>query len=400
VVSYRTPGVYRVERFPAPPQPLRTGVPAFLGYTTGGRRLEPVALELVAELEAVFGKQPPVGYLHEAVRLFFANGGRHCVVVALDETVQPEETVTHALTALKAVDDVDLICAPDLFRARPPGELPSLPPDPTRVRVLQRLVLDHCDRLGNRFAVLDSLPNAGLGTVLEQRRRLVDEPPPLESAIGPGANGALYYPWVRPLGQDGPTGFVPPCGPVAGVYARTDERVGVHKAPANEALEGIVDLELSLNDEQQGELNPYGVNCLRAFPGRGIRVWGARTLSSDPEWRHVSVRRLFLTAARWIERNLADAAFEVHDPALWGRIERELSAYFEDLFRRGALRGATAEEAFYVKCDAETNPLEGREQGRVVTEIGLAPASPNEFVVVYVVHEAGGTTVTGPVRPG
>jgi hypothetical protein len=388
VVSYRTPGVYRVERFPVPPPPLRTGVPAFLGFATGGPRAVPVALELVAELEAVFGKPPPVGYLHEAVRLFFANGGRHCVVVALDDAMQPEQAVTGALAVLEAVDDIDLICAPDLPRARPPGELPSLPPDPTRVRVLQGLVLDHCDRLGNRFALLDSLPNAGQGTVLEQRRGLV------------GTNGALYYPWVRPLGEDGPTGFVPPCGAVAGIYARTDEGVGVHKAPANEVLDAIVDVELALNDEQQGELNPYGVNCLRAFPGRGIRVWGARTLSSDPEWRYVSVRRLFLTAARWMDRNLADAAFETHDPALWGRIERELTAYFEDLFRRGALRGATAEEAFYVKCDAETNPLEGREQGRVVTEIGLAPASPNEFVVVYVVHEAGGTTVTGPVRPG
>jgi phage tail sheath protein FI len=388
VVAYRTPGVYRVERFPVPPPVLRTGVPAFLGYTTGGPPATPLALDLVAELEATFGMPPEVGYLHESVRLFFANGGQHCQVVALDDTVQPEQAVDDALAALEAVDDVDLICAPDLSRARPPGELPSLPPEPTRVRVLQARVLDHCDRLGNRFALLDSLPNAGQGTVLEQRRGLV------------ATNGALYYPWVRPLGEDGPTGFVPPCGPVAGVYARTDERVGVHKAPANEVLEGIVDLELALNDEQQAELNPYGVNCLRAFPGRGIRVWGARTLSSDPEWSYVSVRRLFLTAARWIDRNLEDVAFETHDSALWGRIERELTAYLEDLFRRGALRGATAEEAFYVKCDAETNPLEGREQGRVVTEIGLAPASPNEFVVVYVVHEAGGTTVTGPVRPG
>jgi Bacteriophage tail sheath protein len=385
VVAYRTPGVYRVERFPAPPPVLRTGVPAFLGYTTAGKPREPVALELASELEAHVGAPPEVGYLHEAVRLFFANGGRHCVVVSLDDASQPEKAVADALEALEPVDDIDLVCAPDLSRARPPGELPSLPPDPGRVRVLQALVLDHCDRLGSRFALLDSLPNAGQGAVLEQRRGLA------------GTNGALYYPWVRPLEQ---TGFTPPCGPVAGVYARTDERVGVHKAPANETLEGIVDLELALGDDQQGELNPYGVNCLRAFPGRGIRVWGARTLSVDPEWRYVNVRRLFLTAARWIDRNLADVAFEIHDPRLWGRIERELTAYFEDLFRRGGLRGDTVEEAFYVKCDAETNPLEGREQGRVVTEIGLAPASPNEFVVVYVVHEAGGTTVTGPVRPG
>ena len=267
--------------------------------------------------------------------------------------------VADALAALEAVDDVDLVCAPDLPRARPPGELPSLPPDPTRIRVLQGLVLDHCDRLGDRFALLDSLPTPARGRC---------------SSSGAGSSGrtaALYYPWVQAARRGRPDDSYRRAGHVAGVYARTDERVGVHKAPANEVLEGVVDLELALNDEQQAELNPYGVNCLRAFPGRGIRVWGARTLSSDPEWRYVSVRRLFLTAGRWIERNLAEVVVRAErSPALGSHRARAERLPGRPL-SRGALRGATAEEAFFVKCDAETNPPEGREQGRVVTEIGL-----------------------------
>jgi len=163
----------------------------------------------------------------------------------------------------------------------------------------------------------------------------------------------------------------------------------VHKAPANEELEGVVDLAVHLTDADQAQLNPVGVNALRAFPGRGIRVWGARTLSRNAAWTYVNVRRLFLTATRWIELSLADAVFEPHDTRLWNRITRELTTYFEGLFRAGALRGRTAAEAFFVKCDGETNPPEVRETGRVVTVIGLAPAVPNEFVVVRIIHGAG-----------
>jgi phage tail sheath protein FI len=275
------------------------------------------------------------------------------------------------------LDTVDLVCAPDIMR------------NSTQVTALQQRVLDHCDKAGDRFAILDSLPDADAQRVLEQRQGLK------------GANGALYFPWIRvPGGPASTQGFVPPCGHVAGVYARSDGRTGVHKAPANEELAGVLDLAVNLTDAQQGPLNQAGVNCLRAFPGRGIRVWGARTLAGQEqaEWTYVSVRRLFLTAGRWIERAVAGFVFEPNDFRLWVRVERELGAYLSDLFRRGALKGGTEEEAFYVKCDAETNPPEVREAGLVVTEIGLAPASPNEFVVVRLIHGASGVTIAGPTR--
>jgi hypothetical protein len=247
--------------------------------------------------------------------------------------------------------------------------------------------LDFCEKTGDCFALLDSLGGTGVNEVLQQRQALRS------------TNGALYYPWVRITeGPDSTGGFVPPCGHVAGVYARSDRQIGVHKAPANEVLKGVVDLEYNVSRTDQEQLNPFGVNCLRAFPGRGIRVWGARTLSGLPAWTYVNVRRLFMTAARWCEQNLANMVFEPHHPRLWARIERALTAYFTDMFSRGALKGTTVREAFYVKCDAETNPAEVRESGRIVAEIGLAPTVPSEFVVVRIIHDATGTALARPNR--
>ena len=164
----------------------------------------------------------------------------------------------------------------------------------------------------------------------------------------------------------------------------------MHKAPANEIVEGILDLEFGIDAHIQSKLNPLGINCLRAFPGRGLRLYGARTLSMDPTWRYVSGRRVVLTLGRWIDRNMAWAAFEPNGPGLWLRIQRELNAYLGQLWQVGALQGASPDQAFFVKCDGETNPVEGRQHGQVITEIGLAPAVPAEFVVLRITHSANG----------
>jgi phage tail sheath protein FI len=383
MASYVTPGVYKEDILPEPAATLRTGVPAFLGYTHkvgADRKLLNVPQRLTRwpEFEPHFGAPLADGYLGTAVRGFFDNGGRQCYVVPLDNK-QPTETALQAgLAALAPLDALDLVCAPDIMRLPPPA--------PPAVRTLQTAVLNHCDRAGDRLASLDALPGGNIATVLEQRRGLL------------GQNGALYFPWIDTGERDAQdqVRFVPPCGHVAGVYARSDERVGVHKAPANEVLEGVLDLEINVSHAQQGELNPQGVNALRVFPGRGIRVWGARTISPEAAWIYISVRRLFLTAGRWIERHLANAVFEPHGPTLWARITRELTAYFNRLLQQGALQGAVSQDAFYVKCDAETNPPEMREAGQVITEIGLAPAVPGEFVVIRIIHGASGVTVSGP----
>lgn len=392
--TYKTPGVYRKDIFPVLEAELRTGVPAFLGFVEKGPINAPQMLTLWVQFQEYFGNPSPNGYLAHAVRGFFENGGTLCYVVALpNDNFLPAEALHQGLETLAPLNSIDLICAPDITRQRQSG---NLPPDPSEVRTMQAAVLEHCDKQGDRFAILDSLPGVDdVEKVLQQRQGLGLEE-------NKGKNGALYYPWVCvPNGPSATNGFVPPCGHVAGVYARSDRRIGVHKAPANEVLEGVLDLQVTLTDAQQGELNPKGVNCLRVFSGRGIRVWGARTLTDDnnAEWMYVNVRRLFLTAGRWIERTMASVVFEPNDYRLWARISRELTGYFNSLFQRGALKGSTPQEAFYVKCDAQTNPREVRDLGQVVTELGLAPASPSEFVVVRIIHSASGVTIIGPIRP-
>ena len=188
---------------------------------------------------------------------------------------------------------------------------------------------------------------------------------------------------------------MPPCGHIAGVYSRTDSRVGVHKAPANEVLEEILKLEIYYSDDEQATLNDAGINCLRSFAGRGIRVWGARTLSGQPQWSYVNVRRLFLTLARWLKRNMNDLVYETNNQRLWERVRERLLDYCRNLFDQGALLGNSPAQAFFVKCDAETNTAETQEAGQVVAEVGLAPAVPAEFVVVRITQSAGTIVVTG-----
>lgn len=373
----RAPGVYfeDVQRVPA--AELLTGVPVFLGLTEKWPEEadEPDSLALTRwpEFEIKFGRPVSEGFLAPAVRGFFQNGGRLCYVRPLQD-VTPEALET-GLARMACLDDVDLVCAPDI----------ATEPRPELQVKLQETLLNHCDERGDLFAVLD-LDRRVLES--QWKNEGEDDVPPLR-----GANGAVYYPWVR-TSQD----LVPPCGHVAGVYARSDRGVGVHKAPANEVLDGVLDLEVALSDAEQAELLPLGINCLRAFPGRGIRIWGARTLSDHPAWTYVNVRRLFLTAGRRIERHLAGVPFEPNDPRLWSRIERELTVFFNEMFERGALRGATAAEAFFVKCDADLNPDEVRDRGIVVTEVGLAPGIPSEFVVVRIIHDVSGVTIAEPTR--
>lgn len=331
------------------------------------------------QFEAAYGDVAPFGFLTYAVRGFFENLGPLCYVQLICfEKDSISEALQMGLSTLEAYDDFDLVCVPDIMWSQTDKDI-----DP--VRDMQTSVIEHCNRLGNRFAILDSLPLATQPQILAQRQQLISE------------NAALYYPWVEMRNGPGATDrFVPPCGHVAGVFARTDLTVGVHKAPANELLQGVVNLAVNLNNDQQGPLNDLGVNCLRAFPRRGIRVWGARTLSHDLNWRYVNVRRIFLTAIRWIERNMLDVVFEPQGPQLWARIVHDLTAYLTDLFEHGAFAGLNVSTSFYVKCDAETNPPEVQEAGQVVTEIGLAPAAPAEFIVVRIIHGPTGANISGP----
>ena len=398
--NYRIPGVYKRELAVAPAPRLATGVPGFVGFALprgdGSQTAfyRPLALRREGDFESEF-EPAPGSRLTAALKGFFLNGGARCYVACAERRGDPEANLLKALESLSAVDDLDLIAAPDAtaLRREEEDEL-----DSSAALRVQRALLLHCETQGGRLAILDALPGLDAAGVKAQRDALA-------RGMNEPLNGALYYPWLKvgrgvgveaerkvgvgTEGKGGATVLVPPCGHVAGVYARSDVRAGVFKSPANEELTGVLDLETNVGTGVQSELNPEGVNCLRAFPGRGIRVWGARTLSRDPAWRYVGVRRLFLTLRRWVEANMAWAALEPNTPRLWVRVRRELSAHLHELWQSGALAGRTPEEAFYVKCDAETNPPEARDAGQAVAEVGLAPSNPAEFVVVRITHHVG-----------
>ncbi|WP_030664660.1 phage tail sheath subtilisin-like domain-containing protein [Streptomyces rimosus] len=269
---------------------------------------------------------------------------------------------------LEAVDEVSMVAVPDLMAAYQRGAI-----DLEAVKAVQLGLIAHCELMGDRVAVIDPPPGLNAQQIRVWRQ---------ETAGYDSKYAALYYPWLKSF--DPATGrarMVPPSGHVAGIWARNDSERGVHKAPANEVVRGAVDLEIQITRGEQDLLNPVGVNCIRAFPGRGIRVWGARTLSSDPEWRYLNVRRYFnyleesiLIGTQWV-------VFEPNDHALWARIRRNISAFLVNEWRSGALFGRQPEEAYYVKCDEETNPPESVDLGRVVCEIGVAPVKPAEFVI-------------------
>ena len=208
--------------------------------------------------------------------------------------------------------------------------------------------------------------------------------------------GALYWPWLRM--RDPKTGrptSVPPSGAVIGSYARTDVRRGVHKAAAGTDdgyLRSVMGIEKIVTKGEHDVLNPQGVNVIRSFPGLGIVIWGARTTSSDPEWRYVNVRRLFLFLEESIEEGTQWVVFEPNDRTLWNRIVRNVSAFLRIQWLEGKLVGDTQDQAFYVKCDEETNPPESVDLGRVITEIGVAPSKPAEFVIFRISQSRPGSS--------
>jgi hypothetical protein len=291
--------------------------------------------------------------LAHAVYGFFNNGGSRCVVVRMAD----ESGLGAALSALAPIDEISIVAAPGLVSA---GARAS--------------IIAHC-RLTDRFAILDG-PDAADLTALTK-------PPRSDSA-------AWYLPWIKVFDpatklqqpQSNGSFSVPPSGHLAGIYARVDAERGVHKAPANEAILGALDVTQAISKADQKGLNPDGVNCIRVL-NNNVLVWGARTVGGDAntDLKYVNVRRTLLFLRKSIEQGTQWVVFEPNSPALWQRITRNVTAFLTTVWRSGALFGTTAAEAFYVKCDAETNPPELRDLGQVVTEIGVAIVRPAEFVI-------------------
>jgi uncharacterized protein len=278
---------------------------------------------------------------------------------------------------LEAIDEITMVAAPDLMSAYQRGAV-----DLETVQSVQLAMIAHCELMGDRMAVLDPPPGLSPQQVREWR---------MDKAGYDSKYAALYYPWVKVFDPaTGTNRFVPPSGHMAGIWARNDATRGVHKAPANEVVRGAISLELNLTKGEHDQLNPDGINCIRSFPGQGIRVWGARTLSSDPEWRYLNVRRLFNYVEKSILNGTNWVVFEPNDPKLWDSVKRTITMFLRRVWRDGALFGQTPAQAFFVKCDAENNPPENRDAGMLTVEIGIAPVKPAEFVIFRISQFADG----------
>ncbi|MCB1936780.1 MAG: phage tail sheath family protein [Nitrosomonas sp.] len=307
--------------------------------------------------------------LAHAVYGFFDNGGTGCYVIGIASASDAE--LDKALKKFSAIDEISMVAAPGMD-----GD-----------KIYDKLI-SHCENLQDRVAILDS-------------KEKVDDHTKLQSIPERPRNStysAFYFPWLEVSDpatsliekNDGRL-FVPPSGHVAGVYARTDATRGVFKAPANEALRGVIGLKYSLSKADQESLNREGVNVIRPLIG-AIRVWGARTVGGDAngEYRYISTRRYFNYLRESIDQGTQFVVFEPNSPALWERIKRTVGGFLLNEWRSGALFGVTPDQAFFVKCDAETNPPEVREAGRVVTEIGVAIVKPAEFVIFRIQQTSGG----------
>ena len=288
------------------------------------------------------------------------------------------------LVALEPVDEANIIAIPDLMMSFGGGNGVLSPDD---VELVQLDMIAHCEKLKDRFAVLDSIKGQRVQDVHAWRLDNLDS-----------KYAALYYPWIKvsdPIGaENGNTRFIPPSGHLVGIYARSDTERGVHKAPANEIIRGVIELDRNITSGEQEILNPDGINCIRAFPGRGIRVWGARTISSDALWKYVNVRRLFLFLEESIEEGTQWVVFEPNEEKLWARVRQTITQFLTRVWKDGALMGTTPEEAFFVTCDRTTMTQDDIDNGRLIVLIGVAPVKPAEFVIFRIAQWTGGSAVT------
>jgi phage tail sheath protein FI len=292
-----------------------------------------------------------------------------------DLTAVGDSEFLRALDTLRGIDDVNLVAIPDSQSA-----------------TTQQALIMHCEETADRFAVLDAqaaLPPFGtLGTPGIDTQRLG-----LDSTRG---YAALYYPWLRvsPV-RGGPPILIPPSGHVAGIIARSDASRGVHKAPANEIVNGAVAVERVLSDVEQGQLNMAGINVIRVFASGGRpTLWGARTTATDASWTHVSTRRLFLFLEESIQEGIRWAVFEPNGLPLWQKLRRTITEFLMRVWRDGALFGSKPEEAFYVRIDEVLNPFTEQALGRLTIEVGVRPTYPAEFIVVRIGIWPGGEAIS------
>ncbi len=397
MVELLTPDVYvqEVAAGPRPIQAVGTRTAGFIGVAPKADANRGVATAINNWLqftrtytEANSASTP----LSNAVFGFFQNGGSRCFVVNL----RRGDGIAEGLVALAAEDEIAMVAAPGYTDvASYDALLTSCEDLKDRVAILDGPL--QVEDLGRLTKVITTVAARARAKAAADDKKAAGDTPPELPGLRPRPSdagfGAFYFPGITirdPL--SGELVDVFPSGHIAGIWARNDATRGVHKAPANEIIRGALNVTQRLTKDEQGVLNPVGVNCIRYFAREGIRVWGARTLAdAASEWRYLNVRRLF----NMIEESIAEATrwivFEPNDRELWKSIRRDVGAFLTRVWLDGALMGRTADEAFFVKCDEETNPPEVIDAGMVVAIIGIAPVKPAEFVIFQISQHAGGT---------
>lgn len=372
-MAYEAPGVYSriVSSGNKPIESVGSSTAGFIGQSAEGPVNHPMLVTSWAQYQKQFGGLAAGGYLAHAVYGFFLNGGARAYVcnVGAKQEGQTEEQVAAlikgedkgpkqrtGLEAFKAIEDISLVAAPGFTS-----------------KIIHGLLADHASACGDRIAILDGVEDLGELQLHEFPR------------IGDNQESALYWPWISVYDEVAKKpAFVPPSGHIMGTIARVDTERGVHKAPANEVLRGALGLKYTLTRNEQALLNPRGINVIRDLDDMGIRIYGARTLSEDKEWKYLNVRRLFQVVKQSVTKGTEWVVFEPNNEKLWGNIERNIRGYLKTLFNNGALQGKTPEEAFYVRCSEVTNPQENIDLGIVTIEIGIAPVKPAEFVQINI----------------
>lgn len=353
-----------------------TGKPTPILYSVATAK-EAQPINSWGEFTQKFGEiQTGNEYLAHAVYGFFNNGGARCWVIR----VAAVGDVAAAIDQFAGIDEIAIVAAP-LSHSTTAAVL----------NPIHSALVTHCQNMEDRVAILDSTRDITTDNLVIT----TDATGIWRPAANPKGYGAFYFPWIEvadPLQSAGTRIAVPPSGHLAGIYARSDAERGVHKAPANEVILGALGVKYRVSKILQASLNPKGVNCIRSFNGT-IKVYGGRTLASDPagdpEWTYISTRRLFNFLRESIDEGTQWVVFEPNSELLWAKIRRNLTAFLTNVWASGALFGATPEQAFYVKCDADTNPSAVRDIGQVVTEIGVAVVKPAEFVVFRISQWAG-----------
>jgi len=348
MVEYRYPGVYveQVSFGSHTIEGVSTSTTGFVGVSGRGPLLGP--LSSFMEFEQAGMSNAGVN-LTLALRGFFDNGGGQCFV----SQIAPGDPLESGLGAFDG-HDVSVVCCPD---------------DATIATAA--VMARYCEARKDRVCILQA---AQAVVPLATHR------PPVQSSYA-----AYYHPWLEVPSLDRTSKLmVPPCGHIAGVYAKTDTERGVWKAPANEVLVGVTGLSQELNEADSETLNASGIDVIRRFAGQEIRVWGARTTSLNSEWKYVNVRRLLIYLEQSIERGLQWVVFEPNDAALWMAVRTSIENFLVGFWRAGGLQGAKPEEAFFVKCDRDTMTQDDLDNGRLICVIGVAPVKPAEFVIIRI----------------